>query len=117
MAALVSAFESASRFEGANESLAQATKLINIVALRCQTFSLVHLLIDYAFSAAIHTAYGDPVGDYKDSRDDARSAIKSGGCCATKTTPPNKTFAPGVTLSSQAAAAPRKQYLLIKPVR
>ena len=63
------------------------------MALSCRTFSLVHLLIDYAFLAAIRIAYGDPDGGDEDGRDGARSAIKSGDCCAAKTTPPNKTFA------------------------
>ena len=56
-------------------------------------FSLVHLLIDYAFGAAVRIAYGNRDGGNKDGRDGARSAVKSGGCCAAKTTPPNITFA------------------------
>ena len=93
MAALVSTFESASRFEGTDESSAQATISINIVALSCRTFSLVRLLIDYAFGVAICIAYGDPNGGNVSGCDGARSAVKSGGCCAAKTTPPNKTGA------------------------
>ena len=57
------------------------------MALSCRIFSLVHLLVDYAFGAAIHIAHGDPDGDDEDSRDDTRSAVKSGGCCAAKTIP------------------------------
>ena len=63
------------------------------MALSCRTFSLVHLLIDYAFGAAIRIAYGDPDGGDEDGRDGVRSAVKSGGCCAAKTTPPYKTVA------------------------
>ena len=47
----------------------------------------------YAFGAAIRIAYGDPNGSDEDGRDGVRSAVKSGGCYAAKTTPPNKTFA------------------------
>ena len=37
--------------------------------------------------------YGERDGDDKDGRDGARSAVKSGGCCAAKTTHHYKTFA------------------------
>ena len=57
------------------------------MALSYRTFSLVHLLIDYAFGAIIRIAYGDPDGGDEDGRDSGRSAVKSGGCCAAKTTP------------------------------
>ena len=57
------------------------------MALSCRIFSLGHLLIDYAFGAAIRIAYGDPDGGDEDGRDGARSAVKSGGYCAAKTTP------------------------------
>ena len=41
----------------------------------------------YATGAAIPITRSDPdVGD-KDSRDNVRNAVKSGGYCATKTTP------------------------------
>ena len=93
MAALVSTFESVSRFEGADESKAQATISTNIVALSYRIFSLVHLLVDYAFGAAIRIAYGDRDGGNEDGRDGARSAVRSGGCCAAKTAPPHKTCA------------------------
>ena len=56
------------------------------MALSCGTFSLVHILVDYAFGADIRIAYGDRDGGGEDGRDGARSAVKSGGCCATKTT-------------------------------
>ena len=49
MAALVSIFESASRFEGADKVSAQATSSTNVVALSYRTFSLVYLLVEYAF--------------------------------------------------------------------
>ena len=55
-------------------------------------FSLVDLLIDYAFGASIRIAYGDPDGGDEDVRDGARSA------------------------ASQAAATPRKQYLSSNPL-
>ena len=55
------------------------------MALSYRIFSLVHLLVDYAFVAAIDNAYGD--------RDGGDDAVRSGGYCAAKTTPPNKTFA------------------------
>ena len=57
MAAFVSTFESASRFEGANESSARATMSTNVVALSYRTFSLAYLLVEYAFRAAILIAY------------------------------------------------------------
>ena len=57
------------------------------MALSCRTFSLVHLLVDYAFRAAIRIAYGDRDGSDEDGRDGARSAVKSGDCCAEKTVP------------------------------
>ena len=63
------------------------------MALSYRIFSLVHLLVDYAFGAAIRIAYGDHNGGDEDGRDGARSAVKSGGCCAAKTTPPHKTCA------------------------
>ena len=63
------------------------------MALSCRTFSSVHLLIDYAFGAVIRIPYGDPDGGDEDNRDGARSAVKSGGYCAAKNTPPNKRFA------------------------
>ena len=59
--------------------------MINLEALSCRIFSLGHILIDYAFGAAIRIAYGDPGGGDEDGRDGARSAVKSGGYCATKT--------------------------------
>ena len=46
----------------------------------------------YSFGAAICIAYGDLDGGDEDSRDGMRSAVKSGGGCAAKTTPPNKPF-------------------------
>ena len=63
------------------------------MALSYRILSLVHLLVDYAFSAAIRITYGDRDGGDEDGRDGARSAFRSGGCCATKTTPPHKTCA------------------------
>ena len=47
----------------------------------------------YVFGAAIRIAYGDPDGGDDDSRDGVRSAAKSGGYCAAKTTPLIKTLA------------------------
>ena len=64
-----------------------------MVALSYRIFSLGHVLVDYAFGAAIRIAYGDGDGSNKDGRNSARSAVKLGGCCAAKTNPPNKTFA------------------------
>ena len=52
-----------------------------------RTFSLAYLLVDYVFSAAIRIAYGDRDGGDQDDRDSARSVVRSGGCCAAKTTP------------------------------
>ena len=63
------------------------------MALSYRTCSLVHLLVDYASGAAIRIAYGDRDGGGEDGRDGARSAVKLGGCCAAKITPPYKTFA------------------------
>ena len=93
VAALISTFESASKFEGANESSAQAVMSTNVVALSYQTFSIAYLLVDYAFGTAIRIAYGDRDGGDKDGRDGARSAVRSGGCRAAKTTPSHKTCA------------------------
>ena len=87
MAALVSAFESASRFKGVDKIQVQATISIYIVALNCRIFSLIYLLIDYAFGATIRIAYGNPDGGSEDGRDGAHSAVKSGSCCAAKTIP------------------------------
>ena len=92
MAALVSTFESASRFEGANESSVQATMSTNAVALSYRTFSLAYLLVDYAF--------GPP------SASPAAIAM-----AATRTVATAR-----AALSGQAAAAPPKQLLLTKPV-
>ena len=63
-----------------------------MVALSYRIFILVHLLVDYAFGAAIRIAYGDRDGSDEDGRDGARSAVRSGGCCAAKTAPPQKTL-------------------------
>ena len=63
------------------------------MALSNRSFSLVHPLVDYAFGAAIRIVYGDRNDGDEDGRDGARSAVKSGGCCAARTTPSNKTFA------------------------
>ena len=52
------------------------------MALSYRTFSLAYLLVYYAFRAAIRIAYGDRGGSDEDGRDGARSAVKSGGCCA-----------------------------------
>ena len=71
----------------------QATIFTNIVTLSYRTFSLVNILVDYAFVAAIRITYGDRDGGDEDGRDGARSAVKSGGCCAVKTTLPHKTCA------------------------
>ena len=57
------------------------------MALSYRTFSLVYLLVDYAFGAAIRIAYGNRDGGDEDGRDGACSAVKSGGCCAAKTIP------------------------------
>ena len=48
-------------------------------------------------------------GGDEDGRDGARSAVKSGGCCAAKTTPPNEIFALRVL---QHPLRPVKQFLL-----
>ena len=50
----------------------------------CRTFSLDQVLMDYLFGAAIRIAYGDLNGGDGDSHDGVRSAVKSGGYCATK---------------------------------
>ena len=73
MAALVSTFESASRFEGADESSAQATISTNVVALSYQTFSLAYLLVDYALRAVIRIAYVDRDGRDEDACDGTRT--------------------------------------------
>ena len=63
------------------------------MALSCRIFSLGLILIDYALGAAIRIAYGDPDSGDEDGRDGARSAVKSGGYCAAKTTPLVKSLA------------------------
>ena len=55
--------------------------------------SIGHILINCVFGAAINIAHGDPDGVDKDGRDNVRHATKLGGYCATKATPPIKTFA------------------------
>ena len=60
------------------------------MALSCRTFSLLNILVDYAFVTAIRITYGERGGGDEDGRDGARSAVKSGGCCAAKTTPTYK---------------------------
>ena len=67
-----------------------------MVALSYRIFSLGHVLVGYAFGAAIRIVYGDRDGGDEDGRDGARSAVRSGGCCAAKTAPPYKTCALGV---------------------
>ena len=52
--------------------------------------------MSYAFGAAIRIAYGNRDGGNEGGRNGAYSAVKSGGCCTAKTTPPYKTFALGV---------------------
>ena len=79
------------------------------MALSYRIFSLVHLLVDYALDAAIRIVYGDRDGGNEDGRDGAHSAVKSGGCCAAKTTPPNKPFALRVL---QHPLRPAKQFPL-----
>ena len=49
--------------------------------------------MSYAFGAAIHIAYRDLDGGDEGGRYDVRSAVKSGGYCVAKITPPNKAFA------------------------
>ena len=77
------------------------------MALSYRIFSLVHLLVDYAFGAAIRIAYGDCDGSNEDGRDGARSAVRSGGYCAAKTAPPDKTCALRVL---QHPLRPAKQF-------
>ena len=63
------------------------------MAVSCRTFSLGHGLVSYTFDAAIRIVYGDPDGSNEDDRDDVRSAVKSSGYFAAKTTPLIKTLA------------------------
>ena len=65
----------------------------NLMAVSCRTFSLGHILILDVFGAAIDNAYGNSDGGNEDGRDGARIAVRSGGCCAAKTTLPYKTCA------------------------
>ena len=46
------------------------------MALSYRTFSLVHLLVYYAFGAAIRIAYGDRDSGDEDGRDSARRPAK-----------------------------------------
>ena len=57
------------------------------MALSYRIFSLDNLLVDYAFGAAIRIAYDNSDDGDEDGRDGARSAVKSGDCCAAKTIP------------------------------
>ena len=68
-------------------------RLSNAVALSYQTFSLAYILVGYAFGSAICIAYGDCNDGDEDGRNGARSAVRSGGCCIAKKTPPYKTCA------------------------
>ena len=65
----------------------------NLMAVSCHTFSFDHIIIDHVFDSAIAIAHGDCDGGDEDSRDGVRRAAKSRSYCATKTTPPIKTFA------------------------
>ena len=47
-------------------------------------------MVDYAFVATIRITYGYRYGSDEDGRDGARSAVKSGGCCAAKTISPQR---------------------------
>ena len=44
------------------------------MAVSCQTFSLGHVLMGYAFGAAIRNAYGDRDGGNEDSRNGAHTS-------------------------------------------
>ena len=46
------------------------------MALSYRIFSLVHLLVDYVFGAAIRIAYGDRDGGDEDDRHGSRSAVR-----------------------------------------
>ena len=78
------------------------------MAVSCRNFSYGHLLMGDAFGAAIRIAYGDPDGGDEDGRDGARSAVKSGGYCAAKTTPSLKTFTLRVLQHPLRPAAPER---------
>ena len=57
------------------------------MALSSRTFSLVHLLIDYAFGAAIGIASRDPDDNGEEGLDGVRSAVKSMWLLRRKTIP------------------------------
>ena len=65
---------------------------LNLMTVSCQTVSLGHVLIDYAFGTAILITHGDLYGSDEGGRDGVRSTAKSGGYCAAKTTPLIKTL-------------------------
>ena len=92
----VGAIETASRFGCAAKIAAQAKIMFNLMAVSCRTCSLGHILTNYVFGATIIIAHGDDDGSGEDGRNGVRRAAKSSGYCATKTTHPNKTFAPRV---------------------
>ena len=56
-------------------------------------FSLLNKLIDSSLVDTIAIVQGNPDGGDEDSRGGMHSADKSGGYCAAKTTPSNKSFA------------------------
>ena len=53
MAALGGAIKSTSRFDGADENKAKGIEAIDLIALSCLTFSLVHILIVCVFGSVI----------------------------------------------------------------
>ena len=89
----VGAIESASKFDSGGEITAKIRTAFNLIDVSCQTFSLVHKLIDYAFDAAIPIAHGNHDCDSDDGRGGVRSVAKSSGYSAAKSTPLIKTLA------------------------
>ena len=91
----IGAIESASRFDCAAKIAAQARMMFDLMAAICRTFSLGHILyvIDYVFGATIVIAPSDGDDDNEDGSGGVHRAAKSGGYCAAKTTPSNKSFA------------------------
>ena len=89
----VGAIESASKFDSGGEITAKIRTAFNLIDVSCQTFSLVHKLIDYAFDAAIPIAHGNPIML-------ATAATVAAAC---------------VVLPSQVATVPRNQHLSSKP--
>ena len=73
---------------------------------RCVTLSLGLILVDCAVDGAIAITHGNCNGNNEDGHVGVRRAVKSGGYCVAKATPPIKSFALRVLQDQKQPAAP-----------